>query len=63
MNLPRYDITGEIGEGDATGAAVGRFCDENPGRVEVVINSFGGIASGTQLVQPAQEVGQNLWLT
>ena len=45
MTLPRYDITGEIGEGDATGAAVGRFCDENPGPLEVVINSFGGIAS------------------
>ena len=42
---PRFDISGAIGEGDATSAALGRFLDANPGAVEVVFNSFGGIAS------------------
>ena len=41
----RFDITGYIGEGDATGAALGQFLTANPGPVLVVVNSPGGVAS------------------
>jgi len=42
---PRFDLTGEIGCDTATGAAIGAFCDANPGPIDVFINSFGGIAT------------------
>ena len=42
---PRFDLSGEIGADTATGAAVGQFCDQNPGPIDIFINSFGGIAS------------------
>lgn len=42
---PRFDLSGEIGADAATGAAVGQFCDQNPGPIDIFINSFGGIAS------------------
>ncbi len=43
--IPRFDISGEIGLDNATGAAVGAFCDANPGPIDIFINSFGGIAT------------------
>lgn len=41
---PRFDLTGGIGEDNATGAAVGAFLDANPGPVDIFVNSYGGIA-------------------
>lgn len=45
MTAPRFDIQGEIGEGDATAFVLGAFCDANPGPVEVYLNSYGGVAT------------------
>lgn len=42
---PRFDISGAIGDDNATGAAVGAWLDANPGPVDVFINSYGGIAT------------------
>ena len=56
---PRLDISGEIGANNATSAAVGRFCDANPGPVDVFINSFGGIATeGAAIFASLQRHGQ-----
>ena len=53
--IPRYDLSGEIGCDKATGEAVGRFCDANPGPVEIFINSFGGIATEGAAIMAALE--------
>lgn len=59
MSNPRFDITGEIGVGEATGAAVGRFCDANPGPVDIFINSFGGVAmEGAAIFAALERHGQ-----
>lgn len=41
----RFDLTGYIGEGNATSEAVGQFLSTNPGPVLVVVNSAGGSAT------------------
>ena len=56
---PRFDISGEIGYDLATGAEVGKFCDMNPGPVDIVINSFGGIATeGAAIFAALERHGQ-----
>lgn len=58
MSVPRFDINGEIGAENVTGAALGRFCDENPGPIEIFINSYGGIASeGAQMFAALERHG------
>lgn len=57
--IPRFDISGEIGADIATGAAVGQFCDQNPGPIDIVINSFGGVASeGAAIFAALERHGQ-----
>lgn len=55
MTPPRFDIAGEIGLDNATGAAVGRFLDANPGPVDIFINSFGGVATEGAAIMAALE--------
>lgn len=43
--IPSFDISGEIGEGQARAEPLRNFLAENPGAVEVIINSPGGIAT------------------
>ena len=56
---PRFDLSGEIGADQATGVAVGQFCDQNPGPIDIVINSFGGVASeGAAIFAALERHGQ-----
>lgn len=41
----RFDLTGYIGEGDATAVALANFLSDHPEQVLVVVNSAGGIAT------------------
>lgn len=55
--IPRFDLSGEITTG--AGAAVGQFCTQNPGPVDIVINSFGGIATeGAAIFAALERHGQ-----
>lgn len=55
---PTFTLSGYIGEGEATPDALGRFLDANPGAVDVLINSPGGIASdGAALMAAMQRHG------
>jgi len=51
--IPRFDLSGEILVGAS--AEIGRFCVENPGPVEIVINSFGGVATEGAAIHAALE--------
>jgi ATP-dependent Clp protease protease subunit len=54
---PRFDLSGEIGPGAA--ADLGQFCDQNPGPVEIVVNSFGGVATeGAAIFAALERHGQ-----
>jgi len=56
---PRLEITGLIGEDNATTAFVGAFLDQNPGPVLVNINSPGGLATeGAAIMAALQRHGQ-----
>lgn len=59
VSNPHFDLIGEIGIDDATGAAVGQFCAENPGPVDIFVNSPGGMATeGSAIFAALERHGQ-----
>lgn len=56
---PRFDLKGEIGEGSARAPALAVFLQENPGPVDLFINSVGGDATeGAALMAEVQRHGK-----
>lgn len=56
---PRFDLKGEIGTGSARASALAAFLQENPGPVDLFINSVGGDATeGAALMAEVQRHGK-----
>jgi len=58
--IPRFDISGEIGEDQARADPVRAFLAENTGPVEVTVNSPGGIATEGAAIMAALELHGNV---
>jgi ATP-dependent Clp protease, protease subunit len=52
---PRFDISGDIGKGTARADLLAQFLNDNPGPVEILLNSPGGLASEGAAMMAALE--------